>query len=237
MGNYSKPSYGNNRDQRIFSGNKRSAGGRGGDSRQGGFRDRDGGERPMFSATCDGCKNQCEVPFKPNGTKPVFCNDCFKSEGSSNDRDRGSNNKSFGGRDRDSRDSGRKPDFNKGGDRPVTSGWQSSTAVPNYSEVKKELDALNKKIDSLITLLSPTQAKSVTANKSLKELIDGATDTVVEKPTKTKTSKKESIKDSKATIAKITSPKAVKVAEKKEPKAKVAKKEPKAKTAKKTIKK
>jgi CxxC-x17-CxxC domain-containing protein len=31
----------------------------------------------MFSATCATCNKQCEVPFRPNGSKPVYCKDCF----------------------------------------------------------------------------------------------------------------------------------------------------------------
>jgi CxxC-x17-CxxC domain-containing protein len=43
---------------------------------------RDGGAPEMHSATCDDCGQRCEVPFKPNGKKPVFCRACFgKSEG------------------------------------------------------------------------------------------------------------------------------------------------------------
>jgi len=38
-------------------------------------------ERPKFKATCASCGNACEVPFKPNGSKPVYCRDCFKKEG------------------------------------------------------------------------------------------------------------------------------------------------------------
>lgn len=38
-------------------------------------------ERPKFRATCASCGNACEVPFKPNGSKPVYCRDCFKKEG------------------------------------------------------------------------------------------------------------------------------------------------------------
>src|SRR3989344_1104997 len=38
----------------------------------------------MHDVTCDKCKKQCQVPFKPTGDKPVFCSDCFrKNEGSS----------------------------------------------------------------------------------------------------------------------------------------------------------
>lgn len=37
-----------------------------------------GGQRQMFSATCSSCGVQTQVPFKPNGTKPVYCRDCFQ---------------------------------------------------------------------------------------------------------------------------------------------------------------
>jgi CxxC-x17-CxxC domain-containing protein len=36
-------------------------------------------EKQMFSATCDKCGKECEVPFKPTSGKPVYCSDCFSS--------------------------------------------------------------------------------------------------------------------------------------------------------------
>jgi len=36
-----------------------------------------GGDRQMHEATCAECGKRCEVPFKPTGDKPVYCNDCF----------------------------------------------------------------------------------------------------------------------------------------------------------------
>jgi len=42
-----------------------------------GFGKRDFGSRSMHQATCDQCGNQCEVPFRPSGGKPIFCSDCF----------------------------------------------------------------------------------------------------------------------------------------------------------------
>lgn len=60
-------------------------GGRGGDrggfgGGRGGFgRGRDSrGPVEMHSATCSKCGKECEVPFKPTGSKPVFCSDCFR---------------------------------------------------------------------------------------------------------------------------------------------------------------
>lgn len=39
--------------------------------------------RPVYNndihkTLCSTCHKPCEVPFKPNGLKPVFCADCFR---------------------------------------------------------------------------------------------------------------------------------------------------------------
>ena len=66
MGNFNKSGGGGRFDNR---GGGRGFGGRGG--------------RPdMHRAICSECGNECEVPFKPTGDKPVYCNTCFgKGEG------------------------------------------------------------------------------------------------------------------------------------------------------------
>lgn len=35
-------------------------------------------ERQMFDVTCAQCGVATQVPFKPNGAKPVLCRDCFR---------------------------------------------------------------------------------------------------------------------------------------------------------------
>jgi len=40
--------------------------------------DRDFGAREMHKATCAECGKECEVPFKPSGDRPVYCQDCYK---------------------------------------------------------------------------------------------------------------------------------------------------------------
>ncbi len=35
----------------------------------------------MHKATCAECGNSCEVPFKPNGKKPILCSMCFQKDG------------------------------------------------------------------------------------------------------------------------------------------------------------
>ena len=55
-----------------------------------GFGDRNRFDKPMFSAICDECGDNCQVPFEPRNGKPVLCSDCFaKKDG------RGSDSRSF----------------------------------------------------------------------------------------------------------------------------------------------
>lgn len=47
-------------------------------SRRNNFKRYDHQKERMYTAICDKCGNECEVPFKPTGSKPIFCNNCFK---------------------------------------------------------------------------------------------------------------------------------------------------------------
>lgn len=80
---------------------------------------RDGGAVTMHKTSCAQCGNSCEVPFKPNGKKPVLCGDCFRKDDNSalpagRQADRSerpsfrSNDRSF---DRPSRFDGDKPSY------------------------------------------------------------------------------------------------------------------------------
>ena len=55
-----------------------SSGGGGGYSSGGGGYER--APREMFSATCSSCGREAQVPFRPTGNKPVYCNDCFATQ-------------------------------------------------------------------------------------------------------------------------------------------------------------
>ena len=37
------------------------------------------GPRETFTVTCAGCGRPADVPFKPTGSRPVYCRDCFRS--------------------------------------------------------------------------------------------------------------------------------------------------------------
>lgn len=84
MGNFNK--FDKGRGGRGF-GDGRFGGGRG-------FGGRSDGPRQMYPATCSQCGQNCEVPFKPTGVRPVFCHNCFKGQGRDNSRFAP---KSFGG--------------------------------------------------------------------------------------------------------------------------------------------
>ena len=45
------------------------------DRGRGGFKR---GPREMHKVTCDDCGKETEVPFKPDGTRPVYCRECFQ---------------------------------------------------------------------------------------------------------------------------------------------------------------
>ncbi|RMG28907.1 MAG: hypothetical protein D6732_18050 [Methanobacteriota archaeon] len=35
--------------------------------------------REMHDAICSDCNTQTQVPFKPDGERPVYCRDCFRN--------------------------------------------------------------------------------------------------------------------------------------------------------------
>lgn len=109
-------------------------GGRGGD--RGGFRGGDRGPVTMHRAVCGDCGNNCEVPFRPNGDRPVLCNDCFGGKRDGGDR---GGRKDFGSREP-------KRDFN---DRPSAS---FSKPTQDTSDLKKQLSEMNTKIERLVNM-------------------------------------------------------------------------------------
>ncbi len=50
---------------------------RGGGDRDRRFDSKREGRPEMFKAICADCGKSCEIPFKPNNSRPVFCSTCF----------------------------------------------------------------------------------------------------------------------------------------------------------------
>jgi len=65
-------------ERRFGGGERRSFGG--GRSFGGPRRFNNSGPREMHKAVCSECKQECEVPFKPSGDRPVLCLTCFKKK-------------------------------------------------------------------------------------------------------------------------------------------------------------
>ena len=108
---------------------------RGGGNRRngsGGFDRR--GQNQMHDAVCAKCGGNCKVPFMPTSGKPVFCSDCFESQGGGknrgNDR-RGGGNRDFSG----------KRNFS---DRP---------SRPPAVDYTPQLEAISNKLDAVLEML------------------------------------------------------------------------------------
>jgi len=106
---------------------------------------RDFRQTQMFSATCAECAKPCEVPFRPNGDKPVYCNYCFNKNKPAG-RDSGS---SF---DRAPRKEYSSNSFSSNSSNAPVARAQVDNGQLN--DVKKQLDTLNTKIDKIMELIS-----------------------------------------------------------------------------------
>lgn len=90
-----------------------------------------GTDRSMTKTTCSNCGKECEVPFKPTGGKPVYCNECFKSRGGSDSRrsdDRG----------------------------PRRSNYSNSDRGPAQPQYREQFEMLNSKLDEILKLMGRT---------------------------------------------------------------------------------
>ncbi|MCW1949167.1 MAG: hypothetical protein KIH89_001830 [Candidatus Shapirobacteria bacterium] len=135
--NFSDRSFGGGNRSRSFGGNR------------GGF-DRGRSDRQMYDAVCDKCGKDCQVPFMPTGEKPVYCSNCFEK---TSGRDGGSE-RSFGGGNRDFGGNNRRFEA-----RDTKDYAQENT--------RAEIEALNKKLDRIIDLL--TAQKTMVAEKKIKK--------------------------------------------------------------------
>jgi CxxC-x17-CxxC domain-containing protein len=121
---------------------------------RGGFGRRDSGDRSfgrpeMHKAVCAECGNDCEVPFKPSGERPVLCSVCFGS------KDAGAPRQSFS-RDRDSSRDFPKPSFHA---------ERHPEGRPDHS--KEQFEALNAKLDKVINALERLSASKTASVKEV----------------------------------------------------------------------
>lgn len=110
---------------------------------KGGFGSRNDGPRELYDAECNSCHKRCQVPFRPNGKKPVYCADCFNQ----ND-------------DRAQKPRFEKRDFNA----PRSFGPSAPPARDSrIDDIKRQLDTVNATLERLVnTLESSNRATALT---------------------------------------------------------------------------
>lgn len=124
----------------------------------------------MYSATCANCGKQCEVPFRPTGSKPVLCRDCFKNNRGSDSR-------------RPERGSFDRPQFNR----------EDNQSRPNY---QAQFDTLNAKMDKILGMLTPQRVEvapleSEISDETIEEIVEEVQEEkIAKKPKKVKSTPK-----------------------------------------------
>jgi CxxC-x17-CxxC domain-containing protein len=114
---------------------------------------REGGKEsfkaPLFKTTCNHCGKDCEVPFKPNGSKPVYCSTCFNKDQHEAPRRpvRGPDERNYNVGNREHGFSDRHA---QRPDRSRESGAEG---------FRKELEALHHKLDSILAVLDTVVEK------------------------------------------------------------------------------
>ncbi len=99
--------------------------------------------RERFQATCSKCQKRCEVPFRPNGKKPVFCSECFVKDDS---------------RSIDVSFSRRTPH-----DRPFRPSASPAFDTSAISDLKRQVETIHTKLDSLIRMVEASRAAALTS--------------------------------------------------------------------------
>lgn len=115
------------------------------DSGRRGFGDRDS-IRSMHKAICAQCGNECEVPFRPSGERPVYCSDCFEKRSSEDGR---------------ARESDRRPRFEERGTSSSSAYNMGGAQVSG--QIVEQLKSLNIKLDKIISALEP---KAISQSKA-----------------------------------------------------------------------
>lgn len=111
------------------------------------------GPSESFKATCSKCHKSCEVPFRPNGKKPVFCKDCFVRDDSRDSRDaRPSYGNSYEKRSFD------RPERSERAYAPAP---QAAVEDPRIGAMQRELTVIHEKLDTLIQSLESAAYSSI----------------------------------------------------------------------------
>jgi CxxC-x17-CxxC domain-containing protein len=103
----------------------------------------EGGAFQKFDAVCSNCGKKCQVPFRPDGTKPVYCKDCFGAP-----RDAMAGKKKFSVAPAAAR-------FNT----PAASFSAAPAGGKSIADLTRQIAAMNTKIDTMLKILTEGAAE------------------------------------------------------------------------------
>lgn len=99
-----------------------------------------GGDRKLHEATCSVCGAQCQVPFRPDGSRPIYCRDCFRKQDSDG-----------GGREAFRRD-------DRGPRRPAPYRREErAPAGPDQGNLIRLLEKMNDKLDRILEAIGSSE--------------------------------------------------------------------------------
>ena len=93
-----------------------------------------------FDAICAQCGKPCQVPFRPNGKKPVYCSVCFGEQ-----RQTPSNKEGF-----PRRDAAPAGSFRPRSDAPYGAPRTDDRGI---ADLKRQIDVMTSKLDNILKLL------------------------------------------------------------------------------------
>lgn len=164
----------------------------------------DNREIRLFNAICTTCGKPCEVPFRPDGTKPVLCRDCFARKNSAPVNPKQMQREHFANDQHSQR-------------QHETNHIQvlNTENKQNHEKLTQQIFALDNKVNQLLDLI-----KSLEAKITKEEIVPLAKikKAAAVKPIKTTKTIKPEVKKEKKSSAKVTTGKKTKEAVKKEPK-------------------
>jgi len=95
-----------------------------------------GGAFQKFDAICSNCGKKCQVPFRPDGEKPVYCKDCFGAP-----RDAMAGKKKF-----------------SASAAPSFGAPASAAGGKSIADLTRQIAAMNTKIDAMLKILQSGEA-------------------------------------------------------------------------------
>jgi len=85
----------------------------------------------LYPAVCASCNKACEVPFRPNGQRPVYCKDCF-------------------GANREGAPMGQSPKREFRAPAAVSVAPAPKVEDSRINDLRRQMDGINSKLDRLI---------------------------------------------------------------------------------------